>query len=221
MGIFCDDQQTDLAAIAHVLRESIKAYESEYAKLTERPHLSIEENGNFEFISVTGTKVLEIIGQFVYPTVLQRVATFLLLCNVSPPFRISAKGVPFLKQKEIRRNFISRFTCLLVYATIPILTVERERNLYALKWTGFPNDAYREQFLMYLQWVEGLQVMPQGRASKQTAQAQFEQIIAHLSIGCAMAMANCVKEEHVRPTDSELVEAKELRSTTDTNRLSL
>ncbi len=78
------------------------------------------------------------------------------------------------------------------------MEVDRGPDTFTLRWNAFPNQAFSERFLMYLQLVEGLKVDP-GTTEKQRKQSQeaYFKILAHLSLGCSLALESCVKEERV------------------------
>jgi hypothetical protein len=90
---------------------------------------------------------------------------------------------------------------LLIGAALQILALERDDgSLHLLKWKNFPDVFFRDQFLTYLQLTETLQITPgAGANQKQAREAQltFERLLAHLSVGCAMALHVCVEEGHV------------------------
>jgi hypothetical protein len=86
------------------------------------------------------------------------------------------------------------------------MTLEREGRTYSLRWQGFPDDYFCDQFLVYLQWVESLAIVPGGephsREFRDSMEA-FEKLLAHLVLGCALALAICVTEDtvvHAQPT---------------------
>jgi len=75
--------------------------------------------------------------------------------------------------------------------------MERAGRKYSLAWRGFPDTYYCDQFLIYLQWIETVDVVPGGDPNSKgfrAAMQAFEKILAHLVLGCALAL-HCVAEE--------------------------
>jgi hypothetical protein len=198
MGIFSDSREQDIEAISHVIRVSLSFYAHERSKRSGAIEFEVNSNDRFEFLSETGGRILHNLG---FDTALVRVATLVVLCNVAPPFSLRKHGKPCL-DVAARKEFLSRFTCLLVQAALSTMQVERAGKWFSLRWNGFPDDTFADEFLTYLQWIESMKVEPgkTGKERKQTEDA-FLNILAHLSLGCAMALRSCVKEDaaEVRP----------------------
>lgn len=195
-GILSNSKKEDLETISHIVSNSISYYKYECEKSGKMLDFEIDIHDNFEFISKTGGHALSLSEEFLYPNALQRVATLILLCNAFPPFSITRNGKPY--SGEGRKDFVSRFTALLITEALKCFAVEREgdNQQIFLQWIGFPNSYFKRQFLFYLQEIEPLQVQI-GRDGK-LAQVEFEKAIAHISVGLAMAMTSCVKEGPVR-----------------------
>jgi|ERR1035438_392319 hypothetical protein len=203
-GIFCDSRKEDVEAITYFVEKSIASYKAGRSGTVF--DFEPEPSGDYEYISATGGRALGIQGKFIYPNALQRVATLAILCNAAPPFHLVKKdGHTYLGTD--RKDFTSRFTMLLIYTTLPYLALDRDGAQFSLSWKGFPNDFFRDQFLTYFHWIDGLQAKPipnmiahktQAAQAKED-QAAFERIISHLSLGCGMAMLNCVEEHPVIP----------------------
>lgn len=84
---------------------------------------------------------------------------------------------------------------LLVHAALSTMEADRGADTYMLAWNAFPDETFKQQFLMYLQWIDGLKVDP-GKSEKEKKQSQeaYFKILAHISLGCALALSRCVKE---------------------------
>jgi hypothetical protein len=197
-GIFSDSLQRDVATVSYIVEQSLRFFKFESHQKGISIDFDINATSDFQYISVTGGRIL---SKFLYPTALQRVATLLLLCNACPPFSLFKNGKPWLDING-RKEFLSRFTCLLIQSSLSILGLERDGKKYSLQWNGFPDEYFCTQFLIYLQWTDSLKVIPNGgKHGSEDVQEAFERIIAHLSLGCAMAMVNCVKESPMLLSD--------------------
>lgn len=195
MGIFSDSSEEDIEAISHIVRVSLSFYAHERSKRAGAIEFEVDSNDRFEFLSEAGGRILHNLG---FHTALVRVATLVVLCNVAPPFSVTRQGKPCLDM-AVRKEFLSRFTCLLVQAALSTMNVERAGNWYSLSWKGFPDESFAEEFLTYLQWIESIKVEP-GKKERKQAEDAFLNILAHISLGCAMALLSCVKEDPVEPS---------------------
>jgi len=197
MGIFSESRNKDVEAISQFVQSSLAYYAAEGGAV---PGIQVDSSFDFGFISDVGTRILK---EFDSPTALQRVATLVVLCNSCPPFSVTQRGELLLNLRT-RKQFLSRFTCLLVQAALSTMTLEREGGTYSLRWAGFPDASFRDQFLVYLQWVESLTVVPGGepnsREFKQAMEA-FEKLLAHLVLGCALVLTVCVTEDTLVPEE--------------------
>jgi hypothetical protein len=200
MGIFSDSGEEDIEAISHIIRVSLSFYAHERTKRSGAVEFEVDSNDRFEFLSEAGGRILHNLG---LDSALVRVATLVVLCNVAPPFSVTKQGKPCLDMAA-RKEFLSRFTCLLVQAALSTMNVERAGNWYTLSWKGFPDESFAEEFLTYLQWIESIKAEP-GKTDKERKQAEaaFLNILAHISLGCAMALRSCVKEDPAE-TDPQL-----------------
>jgi hypothetical protein len=201
MGIFTDARDEDIEAISQIVTVSLSFYQSECAKRGSPFDFEVKPNSDFGAISDLGTRVLH---EFHDPTALQRVAALVVVCNSSRPFSISQKGKLFLNV-DARKEFLSRFTCLLVQAALSTMSMQRGGQDYSLRWNGFPDAYFCEQFLVYLQWTESFVVVPGGdRNSRQfkAAMEAFDRILAHLVLGCALALVSCVSEDDAASTQA-------------------
>ncbi len=196
MGIFAESRDEDVEAISQFVGVSMAFYSCERASAGATVDFEVTPTPNFDFgfISDLGGRVLT---EFEFPTALQRVATLLVLCNSIPPFSLTRRGKLCL-DVGARKAFLSRFTCLLVQAALSTMSLEREGRKYSLSFDGFPDVYFCEQFLVYLQWMESYTVVPggdpQSRAFR-TAGEAYRRILAHLVLGCALALASCVRED--------------------------
>src|SRR5439155_21230166 len=132
MGIFSDSKDEDLAAITHIAEGCVFHFNSKVAQTG----VIIEISHDFQYISDVGGKILV---EFLHPTMLSRVATLVVLSNAFPVFSLRRKDGIMLNLDQ-RRNFMARFTCLFVQASLSTLSLEIDGKEYFLRWHGFPND---------------------------------------------------------------------------------
>lgn len=150
MGIFSDSPQADIQAISHIVGASLAVFARENEKRAGAVDYEVSANDRFEFISDAGGRILQNRG---FDNAVIRVATLVVLCNAAPPFSVKRHGKLCL-DFAARKDFLSRFTCLLVHAALSTMEVDRGAETFVLRWNGFPDDTFSEEFLTYLQWID-------------------------------------------------------------------
>ncbi|EEF62116.1 hypothetical protein [Pedosphaera parvula] len=201
MGIFSDDTAEDISSLQHIAQASVNFYNSTHSKHSHAVEVdAVEVKGDFDHISTVGGRILR--EYFTSPTALHRVAVLLILSNAFPVFGLKRKGRPLLSLNE-RKAFLSQFTCLFVQAALSTMTLESEGQSYSLKWNGFPNDEFRDQFLTYLEWIDPAKV--EIKANQEKVQKDHTKILAHLVLGAAMMLPYCVVQQlQPPPPDNQL-----------------
>ena len=81
MGIFCNSREEDVSVISRVVEVSLDFYNNQGPET--KSGISVTTTGEFEHISEVGGQVL---SEFISPTVMDRVATLLVLANAFPVF---------------------------------------------------------------------------------------------------------------------------------------
>jgi hypothetical protein len=200
MGIFSESSQEDIAAISHIIRASLAFYANENTKRGGAIEYQVNSNERLEFISEAGGKILRIVG---FDDALVRAAALVVLCNAAPPFSITKQGKPCL-DVGVRKEFLSRFTCLVLHAALSTMQVDRGGVTFNLSWKEFPDETFGGQFLRYLQWIDSMKLVA-AKSEKERKQGEeaYLNLLAHITLGCAMALKSCVREEPV-PTAPQL-----------------
>jgi hypothetical protein len=190
MGIFCNSREEDVSVISRIVEVSLDFYNNQGPET--KSGISVTTTGEFEHISEVGGQIL---SEFISPTVMDRVATLLVLANAFPVFALRKNGRPFL-DLQARRKFLSRFTCLFVQAALATMGVEDEGGqVLFYRWIGFPKPYLLDRLLTYLEWIDPTKVMQQITKRGPGNLTDDTKTLAQLSLGCAMALAHCVSSE--------------------------
>jgi len=196
MGVFSESDAEDVETIRYIIETSSDFYNSKREK-TSLSDIALEIRKDFEDLSAVGGKIL---SEFLYPTTLQRISTFLVLCNAFRYFSLSRNGRPLLNLEE-RKAFLATFTCILVRAALFPFTFHKEGIVYAIKWVGFPDVDFQEQFITFMAWIDSAKVTQMRGGEKK----DDTKLLAHFALGCALALQNCVKFEAVDEPERPLL----------------
>jgi hypothetical protein len=201
-GILSNSQSEDILMITEIIEKSVEKFIAKCAEKKYSSPFRFEISPErIDYISETGSHALSIVELYFYPTALQRVATLTLLFCTSTPCSITVGGKPFTG--ENRKLFISGFAELLIIETFKIISIEGESSKPShLKWVGFPDEFFKNQFFYYIQEVKTLEVQI-GKDGK-FSQAAFEKGLGYISTGLAMALRACVKLVPDDPDDDPL-----------------
>lgn len=196
MGIFIDHREDDIVTISHLVDVSVEYFNTENERQGNPVGIVIQSRDEFGSISDVGDRILR---EFLYPTALQRVATLLVLANAFPLFSLQRDRKPLMHIQE-RKKFLSRFTCFLVQASLSTMTIDREDGQsYSISWKGFPDAYFQEQFLTYLYWIDTAKALTANENEKKQKEKDDTKILAHLALGCSMALESCVSVKIVLP----------------------
>ena len=189
MGIFSDSRVEDIAAIEHIVGTSVAYFNDESSKRGEAVGIVVQSRPDYDSISDIGGRIR---NEFLSSTALHRVGTLLVLANSFPLFSILKDGKPML-DLEARKKFLSRFTCFLIQASLSTMTLQDGNRTYVLRWEKFPDAYFEEEFMQYLYLIPHAKVVL-GEIQQKQETKDDTKILAHLSLGCSMALRSCVRE---------------------------
>jgi hypothetical protein len=160
MGLFSQDSATDIETISYFVETSAQYYEKYRLKQPAQDSnpVRLTVTGGFEEISEVGGQIIE--EHFSSPTVLDRIAVLVVLTNALPTFALS-KGPGKFLDVEGRKEFLSKFTCIIVQAALSTVSSSGGSGpAYSLRWKEFPDQEFSDRFFTFLAWCPTAEIIP-------------------------------------------------------------
>jgi hypothetical protein len=179
MGILADSVKDDVAAFNYICECSLKAWRVFSGPLPQNQRLDVEINDTLlPLISQIGGDILS--AHFSEPEFLERIATFVVLSNSCPYFKLWRNRKPVTDPGE-RRTFVAKLSCSFVHTALRLFTPPGgDQVVYCFR--GFKTSPRRfVRFLSYLQILDGLEIKQSGASeglSKRAKMVLTKDIIA-------------------------------------------
>lgn len=163
MGIFAESEGRDIALLSEIAELSLQSWRSYCKNHPESANFEVEINhDSLGTLSSIGDNILA--THFPHATILDRIATFLVLANSCPFFRLRHPDGRPVYNIAARRDFLAKFTCGFIATALWSLK-SSEEGFY--RFTGFKEERVKQRFFAFLQLLDAGEVSPSSIGKKE------------------------------------------------------